>query len=148
MTQKIGSNPDQLPNGNYGFNPNSIITANNLKDKLLGLEGEILGLAKEINDQNKKVIRNGNTKDEVQDYLKNRNKDVTDKLVGELDNVQEEMNNHFATQKSENAKLQKEIANLKEQKKQLQDLLMDLKKKIDDLEAQAGINNGVPNHTI
>ena len=47
-----------------------------------------------------------------------------------------------------NARLQKEIAGLKEEKKQLQDLLMALQRKITDLEAQAGIINGIPNHTV
>ena len=132
----------------YSFNPNSIITANNLKGKLLGLEEKILGLAKEINEEKKTVQRNGNTRDEVQDYLKKTSKEVTDKITGELDNVQEEMNNHFTNQKSENARLQKEIAGLKEEKKQLQDLLMGLQRRITDLEAQAGIISGIPNHTV
>ena len=35
---------DQMPNTSYGFNPNSIISANNLKGKLLGLEEKILEL--------------------------------------------------------------------------------------------------------
>ena len=132
----------------YAFNQNSIINADNLKGKLLGLEEKILELAKEINNENKTVQRNGNTRDEVQDYLKKTSKEVTDKITGELDNVQEEMNNHFTNQKSENARLQKEIAGLKEEKKQLQDLLMNLQRKITDLEAQAGIISGIPNHTI
>ena len=132
----------------YDFNPKSIITANNLKGKLLGLEEKILELAKEINSENKTVQRNGNTRDEVQDYLKKTSKEVTDKITGELDNVQEEMNNHFTNQKSENARLQKEIAGLKEEKKQLQDLLMGLQRRITDLEAQAGIISGIPNHTV
>ena len=132
----------------YSFNPNSIITANNLKGKLLGLEEKILGLAKEINEEKKTVQRNGNTRDEVQDYLKKTSKEMTDKIAGELDNVQEEMNNHFTNQKSENARLQKEIAGLKEEKKQLQDLLMALQRRITDLEAQAGIITTIPNHTV
>ena len=49
------------------------------------------------------------------------------------------MDNHFTNQKNENAKLQKEIANLKDQKKQLQDLLASLLKKISDLEIQVGM---------
>ena len=132
----------------YSFNPNSIISANNLKGKLLGLEEKILELAKEINEENKAVQRNGNTRDEVQDYLKKTSKEITDKIAGELDNVQEEMNNHFTNQKSKNTRLQKEIAGLKEEKKQLQDLLMGLQRRITDLEAQAGIISGIPNHTI
>ena len=129
----------------YTFNPNSIITANNLKGKLLGLEEKILQLAKEINNENKAVQKNGNTRDEVQDYLKKTSKELSDKITGELDNVQEEMNNHFANQKSENARLQKEIAGLKDEKKQLQDLLMGLQRRITDLEAQAGIISTIPN---
>ena len=132
----------------YDFNPNSIISANNLKGKLLGLEEKILQLAKEINMENKTVQRNANTRDEVQDYLKKTSKEVTEKITGELDNVQEEMNNHFTNQKSENERLQKEIAGLKEEKKQLQDLLMGLQRRITDLEAQAGIISGIPNHTV
>ena len=132
----------------YTFNPNSIITANNLKGKLLGLEEKILQLAKEINNENKAVQKNGNTRDEVQDYLKKTSKELSDKITGELDNVQEEMNNHFTNQKSENARLQKEIAGLKDEKKQLQDLLMGLQRRITDLEAQAGIISTIPNHTV
>ena len=139
---------EQKPITSYSFNPNSIISANNLKGKLLGLEEKILELAKEVNEEKKKVQRNGNTRDEVQDYLKKTSKEVTDRITGELDNVQEEMNNHFTNQKSENARLQKEIAGLKEEKKQLQDLLMSLQRKITDLEAQAGIISGIPNHTV
>ena len=132
----------------YSFNPNSIISANNLKGKLLGLEEKILQLAKEINNENKAVQKNGNTRDEVQDYLKKTSKELSDKITGELDNVQEEMNDHFANQKSENARLQKEIAGLKDEKKQLQDLLMGLQRRITDLEAQAGIISTIPNHTV
>ena len=132
----------------YTFNPNSIITANNLKGKLLGLEEKILELAKEINNENKAVQKNGNTRDEVQDYLKKTSKELSDKITGELDNVQEEMNNHFSNQKSENARLQKEISGLKDEKNQLQDLLFSLQRKITDLEAQAGIISTIPNHTI
>ena len=54
------------------------------------------------------------------------------------------MDNHFTNQKNENAKLQKEIANLKDQKRQLQDLLTGLLKKIADLEMQVGM----PEHLI
>ena len=132
----------------YDFNSNSIIASNNLKGKLLGLEQKILDLAKEVNNEYKAVQKNANTRDEVQDYLKKTSKEVSEKITGELDNVQEEMNNHFANQKSENTRLQKEIAGLKNEKKQLQDLLMSLQRKITDLESQAGIISSIQNHTV
>ena len=132
----------------YDFNSNSIIASNNLKGKLLGLEQKILDLAKEVNNEYKAVQKNASTRDEVQDYLKKTSKEVSEKITGELDNVQEEMNNHFANQKSENTRLQKEIAGLKNEKKQLQDLLMSLQRKITDLESQAGIISSIQNHTV
>ena len=132
----------------YDFNSNSIIASNNLKGKLLGLEQKILDLAKEVNNEYKAVQKNANTRDEVQDYLKKTSKEVSEKITGELNNVQEEMNNHFANQKSENTRLQKEIAGLKNEKKQLQDLLMSLQRKITDLESQAGIISSIQNYTV
>ena len=114
--KKFSMTQDQLNNQeistDFGFNPNSIINSSNLKGKLLGLEEKILETAKLINEEKRRAIKNGNTKDEVQDYLKNKNKEVSEKLAKELDNVQEEMNNHFTNQKSENAKLAISFCNL------------------------------------
>ena len=45
------------PITSYSFNPKSIISANNLKDKLLGLEDKILELAKEINNEKKNCTK-------------------------------------------------------------------------------------------
>ena len=73
------------------------------------------------------------------ELLKQKNKEISTKLSDEINKVKDEMDNHFTNQKNENAKLQKEIANLKDQKKQLQDLLASLLKKISDLEIQVGM---------
>lgn len=132
----------------FGFKPDSMFSADNLKGKLQGLEQKILEAAAEINENKKKVINNGNAKDEIQDYLKQKNKDVHSKLSEEIDKVEEDMNNHFTKQKTENAKLQDDIAKLKDQKRQLQDLLMALQRKITDLEVQAGISQGIPGYTV
>ena len=72
---------EQMPITSYSFNPNSIISANNLKGKLLGLEEKILELAKEINEEKKKVKKNANTRDEVQDHLKKTSKEITDRIT-------------------------------------------------------------------
>ena len=63
---------ENAPHTSYGFNQNSIIASNNLKGKLLGLEEKILDSSKEINSENKSVQKNRNTKDEILDYLKNK----------------------------------------------------------------------------
>jgi len=102
-----------------------------------------------MNDQAQKITTTGNNKDEINELLKAKNKEVTDKLSKEIDKVKGEMDDHFTLQKNQNLKLQKDIANLKDQKRQLQDLLMALQRKIDDLELQVGIHeNKIIEHTV
>ena len=110
-----------------------------LKGKLLDLEQRILDVAGIFNEENSKLQTVGDNKDELQELLKQKNKEISTKLSDEINKVKDEMDNHFTNQKNENAKLQKEIANLKDQKKQLQDLLASLLKKISDLEIQVGM---------
>ena len=127
--------------GDSKFNKtgNSFSNAESLKGKLLDLEQRILDVAEIFNEENNKIQDVGDNKDELQELLKQKNKEISTKLSDEINKVKDEMDNHFTNQKNENAKLQKEIANLKDQKKQLQDLLASLLKKISDLEIQVGM---------
>ena len=119
-----------------------------LKGKLLNLEQRILDVAGIFNEENSKLRDVGDNKDELQELLKAKNKEISSKLSDEINKVKDEMDNHFTTQKNENAKLQKEIANLKDQKRQLQDLLTGLLKKIADLEMQVGIPTNITENTV
>ena len=119
-----------------------------LKGKLLDLEQRILDVAGIFNEENSKIQSVGDNKDELQELLKQKNKEISTKLSDEINKVKDEMDNHFTNQKNENAKLQKEIANLKDQKRQLQDLLTALLKKIADLEMQVGMPSQMIENTI
>ena len=119
-----------------------------LKGKLLDLEQRILDVAGIFNEENSKLQTVGDNKDELQELLKQKNKEISTKLSDEINKVKDEMDNHFTNQKNENAKLQKEIANLKDQKRQLQDLLTALLKKIADLEMQVGMPSQKIENTI
>ena len=119
-----------------------------LKGKLLDLEQRILDVAGIFNEENSKLQTVGDNKDELQELLKQKNKEISTKLSDEINKVKDEMDNHFTNQKNENAKLQKEIANLKDQKRQLQDLLTALLKKIADLEMQVGMPSQMIENTI
>ena len=119
-----------------------------LKGKLLDLEQRILDVAGIFNEENSKLQTVGDNKDELQELLKQKNKEISTKLSDEINKVKDEMDNHFTNQKNENAKLQKEIANLKDQKRQLQDLLTALLKKIADLEMQVGIPTNITENTV
>ncbi len=119
-----------------------------LKGKLLDLEQRILDVAGIFNEENSKLQTVGDNKDELQELLKQKNKEISTKLSDEINKVKDEMDNHFTNQKNENAKLQKEIANLKDQKRQLQDLLTALLKKIADLEMQVGMPSHMIENTI
>ena len=127
--------------GDSKFNKtgNSFSNGDSLKGKLLDLEQRILQVAGIFNEENNKIQDVGDNKDELEELLKQKNKEISTKLSDEINKVKDEMDNHFTNQKNENAKLQKEIANLKDQKKQLQDLLISLLKKISDLEIQVGM---------
>ena len=119
-----------------------------LKRKILDLEQRILDVAGIFNEEKSKLQTVGDNKDELQELLKQKNKEISTKLSDEINKVKDEMDNHFTTQKNENAKLQKEIANLKDQKRQLQDLLTALLKKIADLEMQVGIPTNITENTV
>ena len=127
--------------GDSKFNKtgNSFSNADSLKGKLLDLEQRILQVAGIFNEENNKIQDVDDNKDKLEELLKQKNKEISTKLSDEINKVKDEMDNHFTNQKNENAKLQKEIANLKDQKKQLQDLLASLLKKISDLEIQVGM---------
>jgi SMC interacting uncharacterized protein involved in chromosome segregation len=136
--------------GDSKFNKtgNSFSNADSLKGKLLDLEQRILQVAGIFNEENNKIQDVGDNKDELEELLKQKNKEISTKLSDEINKVKDEMDNHFTNQKNENAKLQKEIANLKDQKKQLQDLLASLLKKISDLEIQVGMPAHLLENTV
>ena len=130
----------EMENSKFQKTGNSFTESyDSLKRKLLDLEQRILQVAGIFNEENNKIQDVGDNKDELQELLKQKNKEISTKLSDEINKVKDEMDNHFTNQKNENAKLQKEIANLKDQKKQLQDLLASLLKKISDLEIQVGM---------
>ena len=135
----------EMENSKFQKTGNSFTESyDSLKRKILDLEQRILDVAGIFNEENSKIQVVGDNKDELQELLKQKNKEISTKLSDEINKVKDEMDNHFTNQKNENAKLQKEIANLKDQKRQLQDLLTGLLKKIADLEMQVGM----PEHLI
>ena len=142
------SQKDMEEDTKFNKTGNSFSNADSLKGKLLDLEQRILDVAGIFNEENNKIQDVGDNKDELQELLKQKNKEISTKLSDEINKVKDEMDNHFTTQKNENAKLQKEIANLKDQKKQLQDLLASLLKKISDLEIQVGMPAHLLENTV
>ena len=142
------SQKDMEEDTKFNKTGNSFSNADSLKGKLLDLEQRILDVAEIFNEENNKIQDVGDNKDELQELLKQKNKEISTKLSDEINKVKDEMDNHFTNQKNENAKLQKEIANLKDQKKQLQDLLASLLKKISDLEIQVGMPAHLLENTV
>ena len=83
-----------------GYHEFEFDQVNSLKNKLLTLEDKILEVAKNMNDQAQKITTTGNNKDEINELLKAKNKEVTDKLSKEIDKVKGEMDDHFTLQKN------------------------------------------------
>ena len=139
----------EMENSKFQKTGNSFTESyDSLKRNILDLEQRILDVAGIFNEENSKIQVVGDNKDELQELLKQKNKEISTKLSDEINKVKDEMDNHFTNQKNENAKLQKEIANLKDQKRQLQDLLTALLKKIADLEMQVGMPNQMMENTV
>ena len=148
MSNQFNLSQKEKEKTKFGKTESSLGNLDSLKGKLLNLEQRILDVAGIFNEENSKLQTVGDNKDELQELLKQKNKEISTKLSDEINKVKDEMDNHFTNQKNENAKLQKEIANLKDQKRQLQDLLTALLQKIADLEMQVGMPSHMIENTI
>ena len=67
-----------------------------------------------------------------------KTQDVRKTLTNELFKVEEEMKRHYAHQKAENARIQQQVTALKGEKTALDMQLIELQRRMDELELQVG----------
>lgn len=115
-------------------------TANSasLKGKLTTLEESIEEVKNEMTTHKTEVSQFKMEKDSIQDNLKTKTHEVKESLINELHKVEEEMKRHFSHQKAENSRLQQQISQLKSEKSVLNNQLLYLKRRIEELELQVG----------
>ncbi len=91
-----------------------------------------------MNDHKSDLLKLKNEKESLQEKLKGRTFEVRQGLLMELTKVEDDMKRHFAQQKSENQRLVQQIISLKTEKTSLQNQLIALQRRINDLEMQVG----------
>ena len=94
--------------------------AASLKGKLQGLEELIRTISEEINYHKKEVHNLRAEKVTLEEVLTMKAQDVRRSLATDVTRVEEELKRSFATQKSENTRLQQQITALKQEKTILQ----------------------------
>ena len=136
-TDYIGGNTAQSGK-DFGMN-----TANSasLKGKLQTLEDSVSALSDDMGSHKRDVKQLNLEKDMMQDGLSKRAHEVRTTLFQELNKVEEEMKRHITHQKSEISRLQQFIAQLKSDKTMLQNQLLSLQRRMNDLEQQVGTDD-------
>lgn len=150
----IRNNPTQqnkntITNDDTSYNLKSDVNSNlntsNLKGKLQVLDLTMADIIKEINLHKSDVNSLKTEKDSIQENLRNKHEEVKNTLLGDLNKVEEEMKRHFGHQKAENSRLQQQISQLKTEKTVLNQQLISLQKRINDLEIQVGNDDKISN---
>ena len=101
----------------------------------------ILQLADELQYHKKEVQVLRSEKETLESVLTMKSQDVRKTLTNENFKVEEEMKRHYAHQKAENSRIQQQITSLKGEKTALDMQLLELERRMAELELQVGTNN-------
>lgn len=115
----------------------------NLKGKLTALEEMILQLADELQYHKKEVQVLRSEKETLESVLTMKTQDVRKTLTNENFKVEEEMKRHYSHQKAENARIQQQVTALKGEKTALDMQLLELERRMAELELQVGTGEGL-----
>ena len=109
-----------------------------LKGKIAGLEETCKALTEELNFYHGEIQTLRQEKQELEQNLARKTADIRDTLARDVVQAEEEMKRNHATQKAENQKTQAAIAVLKTEKTNLHQHLLDLKRRVAELELMIG----------
>ena len=109
-----------------------------LKGKIAGLEETCKALTEELNFYHGEIQTLRSEKQELEQNLARKTADIRDSLARDVQTAEEEMKRNHSTQKAENQKTQAAIAVLKTEKTNLHQHLLDLKRRVAELELQIG----------
>lgn len=119
------------------FNATSAQSAS-LKGQLQALDDIIKQLREEESVVTREVQRLRAEKDTVDNELNHQTTDSRDMLQEEVTAGEEEMQRHISSQKAENSRLQIQITQLKTDKATLQEQIIALTKRVQDIENSLG----------
>ena len=103
----------------------------------------ILQLADELQYHKKEVQVLRSEKETLESVLTMKTQDVRKTLTNENFKVEEEMKRHYSHQKAENARIQQQVTALKGEKTALDMQLLELERRMAELELQVGTADGL-----
>ncbi|MCQ2816748.1 MAG: hypothetical protein MJ252_05720 [archaeon] len=121
---------------NFDYNDQAINST--VKLKIQTLDDDLNKTQNEMESQKRTLNGLQEEKQTLNDTLMLKVKEVKNTLMQELDKVEEELKLHFSHQLSENARLSQEITAIKCEKTVLMNQLIQLQRRILDMEEQVG----------
>ena len=109
-----------------------------LKGKITGIEETCKALTEELNFYHGEIQTLRTEKQDLEQNLARKTAEIRQSLTDDVVRAEEEMKRNCATQKAENQKTQAAIAVLKTEKTNLHQCLLDLKRRVAELELQIG----------
>ncbi len=109
-----------------------------LKGKIASLEEYIAQQNDELAAQRQEIQNLRAAKLQVEQHYQVQLSELKKVMVNDVARMQEEVKRHFAQQKSENGRIQQQVATLKGEKVSLQQQILGLQRRIQELEEQIG----------
>ena len=109
-----------------------------LKGKINGLEETVNVLNEELNFYKNEISNLQQEKNELEESLAKRTHEIRTTLINEVKAANDNMQNSYQAQKRENQRTQEQIVQLKTEKTNLNQHLLDLKRRVAELELMIG----------
>merc|ERR1711972_945163 len=111
-----------------------------LKGKLANLEDFISMQNEELAAQRQEIEALRGDKTGIGQHYQGQLQELKKQMLGDVQNVQEEVKKHFQQQKAENTRLQQQITTLKGEKTSLQQQILGLQRRIQEIEEHIGVD--------
>merc|ERR1719207_426458 len=109
-----------------------------LKGKLASLEDFISMQNEELAAQRQEIESLRNDKAGIEDHYRGQLQELKKTMVSDVQRMQEEVKRHFGQQKAENQRLQQQVTTLKGEKTSLQQQILGLQRRIQEIEEHIG----------
>ena len=109
-----------------------------LKGKIAALEEFIAVQNEELGAQRQEIEALRNAKSAIEQHYQAQLQELKKLMVSDVQRMQEEVKKHFAQQKAENGRVNQQVAVLKGEKTALQQQILGLQRRIQELEEQIG----------
>merc|ERR1719262_250677 len=113
-------------------------TGTGLKGKLSSLEDFISMQNEELAAQRQEIESLRGDKSSIEQHYQGQLSELKKTMVGDVQQMQEEVKKHFAQQRAENGRLQQQITTLKSEKTSLQQQILGLQRRIQEIEEHIG----------